>query len=359
MSEMARTARAALKAKAHRIAEGDPHAKVDASGWTPPEALNTEAKTGLRPVSKRAYKRGGHVVGHEAHKHAGRKPRKGGGPVRSYAQDDTKADNAEKFGNPHVGGRKEGGRAKKAVGAPGGVNVPTAMIDLTKRGTPLPGQGATGMKRGGHKDAKEDAKEIRGMVKPGCIKKKATGGTVDGKVDTGHEMIEQVGGHNEPAMPRYNAAAVNNAIDSSGRSGRKISKREAGRIHALLRGRKKGGKVDGVDEGTRPTGGRKARADGGRAKKGTTINIVISAGQKSPAPPMMPPGVPPMGPPPGAPPMPPAGGPPTGGPPMPPPGAMPRQRGGRAEARTTNYMGLESGSGSGLGRLQKAMGKKP
>src|SRR5262249_45610913 len=148
------------------------------------------------------------------------------------------------------------------------------------------------MNRGGHADAKEDAQQIKKMVKPGCMKKRATGGKVkqetknrayemgrtsyhensgmgrnpfgdgmkqprgpkraelaeeweqghesqvparykeratggevDGKVDTGKEMIGQVDGHNEPAMPRYNAAAVDRAIDSSNRSGRKISKR--------------------------------------------------------------------------------------------------------------------------------------
>ena len=37
--------------------------------------------------------------------------------------------------------------------------------------------------------------------------------------------------------PRYNAAAVNDAIRSSNRSGRKISGKEARAIHAILKGR--------------------------------------------------------------------------------------------------------------------------
>lgn len=40
-----------------------------------------------------------------------------------------------------------------------------------------------------------------------------------------------------PPSPRYNATAVNAAIASSNRSGRKIGKREAALIHRLLKGR--------------------------------------------------------------------------------------------------------------------------
>lgn len=41
----------------------------------------------------------------------------------------------------------------------------------------------------------------------------------------------------EPCSPRYNAAAVNDAIASSNRAGRRIGGREARMIHALLKGR--------------------------------------------------------------------------------------------------------------------------
>lgn len=114
-------------------------------------------------------------------------------------------------------------------------------------------------------------------------------------------------------------------------------------------GKSAGGVLDG---GTRPKGGRIARAKGGRAKKGTNVNIIIATGggQKPPMP-MPPPGA--MQPPPGpvglhqgmpppvaAAPMGPAAG---GAPPMP----MPRKRGGRA-----GYP-IESGAGGGLGRLEK------
>lgn len=124
-------------------------------------------------------------------------------------------------------------------------------------------------------------------------------------------------------------------------------------------GLKKGGSVsDGQAQGTRPTGGRLARKAGGRTKGKANINIVIDTGrgQQQPAPPpagLIPPHPPMPMPPPGA--MPP-GPPPNMGAPIPmgpPPGAMPppgmppmaRKRGGRT---------LDAGSGSGVGRLEKA-----
>ena len=145
------------------------------------------------------------------------------------------------------------------------------------------------------------------------------------------------------------------------RGGHADAKQDAKQIHKMVKSscmKTSGGKADGVIEGTRPTGGRKARKEGGRTKGKTNINIIISAGgkQQPPMPPVMPPGAAPM---PVPPPMPPAGGPPSGGPPMPPPGAMPRKSGGRAAPRTSGYFNLEAGSGSALGRLQKAHGKKP
>jgi hypothetical protein len=114
--------------------------------------------------------------------------------------------------------------------------------------------------------------------------------------------------------------------------------------------------------GARPTGGRLARASGGKAGKGkTNINIIIGSPHKPgdgavppppsavpPPPPMprpMPPQVPMM--PPGAGGMPPGGMPPmgAGGPPMAPP--MGRKDGGR-----TNYP-IEYGSGVVQARKQK------
>ena len=52
MSEASKTARRALKSKAHRLAE--PHkGAVDASGWTEPTDEGAGVQTGMRPISKR------------------------------------------------------------------------------------------------------------------------------------------------------------------------------------------------------------------------------------------------------------------------------------------------------------------
>ena len=122
----------------------------------------------------------------------------------------------------------------------------------------------------------------------------------------------------------------------------------------------KGGEVPGNSKitGTRPTGGRLARAAGGKAKGKTNINIIIGSpkpdnGPAVPPPPSaMPPAPPrPTG---GLPPaamgamggLPPAGGMPPAPGAMPPPGAMPRASGGRAYP-------LDAAGGGGEGRLEK------
>ena len=75
MYEMAKKGRDAMKAKARKLA-GEKDEKVDSSDWTPPAKLNADVKTGMRPISRRAYKKGGKVTGAAALVRADRKPRK-------------------------------------------------------------------------------------------------------------------------------------------------------------------------------------------------------------------------------------------------------------------------------------------
>ena len=118
MSEASKKAREAMKSKIARITRADPRAKVDASGYTPPDALDADVKTGLRPISRRQFKKGGKVLnveGEHARHHAGRKPRKSGGKAltaNSMINKNVREANELRDGSKHVGGFARGGSSK-------------------------------------------------------------------------------------------------------------------------------------------------------------------------------------------------------------------------------------------------------
>jgi hypothetical protein len=96
---------------------------VDASGWEAYDLLNADAKTGMRPVSRRTYKKGGKVEakaeGSKTSVRADRKKRQSGGKAltpNNYVNRNVKDANEERDGIKHVGGMKKGGRAKKMGG---------------------------------------------------------------------------------------------------------------------------------------------------------------------------------------------------------------------------------------------------
>lgn len=122
MYDVAKKAREAMKSKAKRIAAGEPGAKVDSSSYEPPkDALNADVKTGLRPISRRAFKSGGKVTGEKAKANLGVTP-------RSYANAkinrNVKDANEDREGLKHVGGMKKGGRAAKNNGGSSSFIVP-------------------------------------------------------------------------------------------------------------------------------------------------------------------------------------------------------------------------------------------
>ena len=343
MSEMSKAARAAMKKKAEKLTTADPSQKVDSSTWSPPEPLNADVKTGMRPVSRRAYKKGGKVEGEAAPMRADRKPRKAGGKsemplVDRFINKDLKKANEYREGVKHVGGMNKGGRTKKNFGGPlmqpggmmsanpemGGVAPDQSNMSMRDPREDMVGKsrfnfiGASGnprLKNGGkaekHDDAKQDMALIKKMVKPSARKARKEGGGVF----TG------------PSYP---------------------------------------GKVPGV-----VPGGRTARASGGKAGKGkTNVNIIIATGQhgQGEGAGIMPPGGMPPKPPGGMPiAVPPPPNPAAGAPaptimpmPMMMPSAPPQSAGGpppmgrKAGGRTfRSYKDMKAGAGSGEGRSEK------
>ena len=120
--EYRKQAKAAMNEKISRMT-APLKGPVDASGWEVYDKLNADAKTGLRPVSRRAYKKGGKVEAKPEGKMCGgradRKAKKDGGKAvtpNSYINRNVKDANQERDGVKHVGGMKKGGRAKKMEG---------------------------------------------------------------------------------------------------------------------------------------------------------------------------------------------------------------------------------------------------
>jgi hypothetical protein len=106
--------RAAKNKKAQSMIESS-GGKVDSSTWTPDEKLNADAKTGMRPISRRAFKAGGKVEGEAAKTNLSRAPR-GFEQKVGLANTNQKDANEEREGVKHVGGMKTGGMVKKAGG---------------------------------------------------------------------------------------------------------------------------------------------------------------------------------------------------------------------------------------------------
>jgi hypothetical protein len=401
MSDVAKKARAAMKERAQRRAEpakGD----IDASGWREP-TINSTQKTGMRPISKRAFKRGGKVnlkaEGSEGMKHAGRKPRASGGmTVDDYINRDQKVAN-EKRGYAHVGGYKKGGKAKHDDAA---MDKKLIKTMVSKKALKKADGGQT-VNRAGKGDyagsypadlSNEELAKIRAGEAERAKKEQewqnttAVGKKRGGKVHDKGCTCKACGGRTERKAGgrtgKANGGKFGIASPFKGKGGDMLDMgaQFLSPAYALARGKppgllgmmsgmmgkKSGGATKGnYDGGTRPTGGRIARKAGGKVKGKTNIHININTapkpdamGMPMPLPPMPlkpPPGLPPaaamgapgMMPPAGGPPMPPAGGMPMGLPPGAPP-MMGRKAGGRVHR---SYKDMDAGAGGGLGRLEK------
>jgi hypothetical protein len=121
-----------MRAKIHRLTTAK-NGNVDASDYGPEQVLDSEAKTGMRPISRRAYKKGGKVVavsGADAKQNAGKKPRSGNKhlTIDALVNRNLKDANEAREGKKHVGGFKSGGRTKKQYGGMNG--RPTEERDM-------------------------------------------------------------------------------------------------------------------------------------------------------------------------------------------------------------------------------------
>jgi hypothetical protein len=166
--EYRKQAKAAMNEKISRMT-APLKGSVDASGWEVYDPLNADVKTGMRPVSRRAYKKGGKVEAKPEGKMCGgradRKARKNGGKAatpNNLINRDVKEANQERDGIKHVGGLKTGGRAKKYVG--GGMPYGGANYGIPQGSGTSKLRQMAGYKKGG-KVSKEDWEHSKADLK--------------------------------------------------------------------------------------------------------------------------------------------------------------------------------------------------
>lgn len=386
---------------------------VDASGWEAYDLLNADAKTGMRPVSRRAYKKGGKVEAKPEGKMCGgradRKKRQSGGKAitaNSLVNRNVKEANQERDGIKHVGGMKKGGKVSKEAWEHSKADLKQDKKLAKKHGMSMAAwekskadkkhdaqQSPKGLKHGGRSGkadggltAKEAAAVLGGRdpyaestmvetIPPKPRPKPAVTPTIRRAMDTAKRRLSVDPYEDRPLVePAYNKGgkvdhdahtAIGHAVGAAmkaylaheGGEGERKARKAGGRI----------GKAAGGGFGE-DMNNPKAKSDKpSKGGKVPVINITINSEPKAPAmpipgapmPPPLPPGMPlPVG---GAP-MPPGG--PAGAVGGPPPdlgaliGAMgangpagPMPPMPRRDGGRTNPM--TAGAGSGEGRLQK------
>lgn len=195
----AKKARTAMKNKAKRLAS-EKSERVDSSTWTQAEPLDADVKTGMRPVSRRAYRSGGKVQGEVTKKNAGKKARASGGAANAKqialakVNRNVKDANEEREGKKHVGGLKTGGRAKREEGGQVEDSKPANVPVPPRRSDYFPNEG----KKPEASDlySKDQLKRLEAGRKRGGRTKKMDGGPMGG-------MDPRLGIVSDDALPGY------------------------------------------------------------------------------------------------------------------------------------------------------------
>jgi hypothetical protein len=202
MSELSEQSRQRAKEKVERLTRSTTGA-VDASGWKEPLGEKGGVQTGMRVVSRRAYRAGGKVQGHKPVPRADRQPRMRGGPlVDDLANVDMKKANDFRDGEKHEGGLKAGGRAKKLMG--GQMSRPMPIRPEMRPETPEPMRRPMLRAKGG-KTETHDASCACSRCYGGRAGKAAGGksvadGTLEGARPKGGRLARKSGGSAKKGM---------------------------------------------------------------------------------------------------------------------------------------------------------------
>ena len=263
MSELAKSARAAMKKKAAQMGKVSTE-KVDSSDWTPAPLLNADKKTGLKPISRRAFKSGGKVEGQCSAKRADKMPRKGklsGGALGRYAKAATKSlsENAE-----------DAGRYGESYERSGDMDFVDAQIKSNRKQY----NRVEGIKRAVDKltgKAKVNAKDRPGKLSGGALGRYAKAAADDA------QMNSYISGSADAQARNSSSKTVSDAL---GRLAKKADKRTAGVKMAVdkLTGKAK------VNADGHKDGGRLKRQDGGStysAADKAKLDAMIREAQKS------------------------------------------------------------------------------